>query len=596
MDIAALLAGLPARISDIPRRWAALAPDAPALSEALPPGAAGLAPGGAADGAAGATEAAAGAAGAAADGAADAAAGAGIAPQRRVWTYGELVAAVDATAERLRDLGVRPSDRLMVVGENSVAQVALIFAAASIDAWVVNANSRLSAREIDQFREHSGARRVIYCSGMSPEAAAHGERHGAQRETWLFGEWMTGPLNDSPAAAPEPLPQPEVDCATVSARQPAALIYTTGTTGQSKGVMLSHRNLLFIAAVSSTLRGLTPADRAYGVLPISHVYGLASVMLGTLYAGACLHLQPRFSVDALLHALREERLTILQGVPAMYARLLEAVGQQRAATGAGDALGTSLRFAYAGGSPLDPVLKRQAEAMLGQPLHNGYGMTESSPTISQTRLDAPRSDTSVGYAIPGVETRIVAVDGHAASAGTAGELWVRGPNVMLGYYKEPALTATAIDADGWLNTGDVARQDPDGALFIVGRTKELIIRSGFNVYPLEVETVLNAHPAVAQSAVVGRAAGDGEEEVIAYVELDPRHGGNGAAGPERAARLIAELHTHLAAALSPYKRPTEIIPMQALPAAATGKILKGQLRQLAQQLAHPTAQPPETKK
>ncbi|WP_377704517.1 class I adenylate-forming enzyme family protein [Pseudoduganella sp. UC29_71] len=543
MDIDALLASLPARISDIPRRWAALAPDAPALSEAMP----GLpsAPG-----------------------------------ARRVWTYGELVAAVDAAAERLRALGVRPGDRLMVVAENSVAQVVLIFAAASMDAWIVNANSRLSAREIDQFREHAGARRVIYCSGVSPEAAAHGERHGAQREHWLFGEWMIGPLNDSPAAAPEPV----ASGADFSARQPAALIYTTGTTGQSKGVMLSHRNLLFIAAVSSTLRGLTPADRAYGVLPISHVYGLASVMLGTLYAGACLHLQPRFAVDALLHALRDEHLTILQGVPAMYARLLEAVGQQGGAT-----LRTSLRFAYAGGSPLDPVLKRQVEALLGQPLHNGYGMTESSPTISQTRLDAPRGDTSVGYAIPGVETRLVAASGP--SQGGTGELWVRGPNVMLGYYKEPALTAAAIDADGWLNTGDVARQDPDGALFIVGRTKELIIRSGFNVYPLEVETVLNAHPAVAQSAVVGRPAADGNEEVIAYVELDPRHAASGAAQ-----ELIAELHAHLAASLSPYKCPTEIIPMQALPAAATGKILKSQLRQLAQGRAQQMAHTTETKK
>ncbi|MYN06274.1 class I adenylate-forming enzyme family protein [Pseudoduganella aquatica] len=532
MDIAALLAGLPPRISDIPRRWAERAPHAPALREG-----------------------------------------------ERVWTYGELAAAVDATAQRLRELGVRPGDRLMVVAENCVAQIALIFAAASMDAWAVNANSRLSAREIAQFREHSGARRVIYCCGSaagaataaSPEAAAHGERDGAQRESWLFGEWMIGPLNE--AAQPEPV----AAGADFSARQPAALIYTTGTTGQSKGVMLSHRNLLFVAAVSSTLRGLTPADRAYGVLPISHVYGLASVMLGTLYAGACLHLQPRFNADALLRALREDQLTILQGVPAMYARLLEILGQPGAGAGADGAarretLGASLRFIYAGGSPLDPVLKRQAEALLGQPLHNGYGMTESSPTISQTRLDAPRGDTSVGYAIPGVETRIV------PAQDATGELWVRGPNVMLGYYKEPSLTAAAIDADGWLNTGDVARQDADGALFIVGRSKELIIRSGFNVYPLEVETVLNAHPAVAQSAVVGRTVAGGDEEVIAYVELDPRHAGQ----PEV---LEGELHAHLAAALAPYKCPAEIIPMPSLPAAATGKILKSQLRTLAQQAA-----------
>jgi acyl-CoA synthetase (AMP-forming)/AMP-acid ligase II len=533
MDIPALLASLPPRISDIPRRWAERAPRAPALREG-----------------------------------------------ERIWTYGELAAAVDATAQRLRELGVQPGDRLMVVAENCVAQIALIFAAASLDAWVVNANSRLSAREITQFREHSGARRVIYCCGTA-EAAAHGERDGAQRESWLFGEWMTGPLNE--AAQPEPV----ATGADFSARQPAALIYTTGTTGQSKGVMLSHRNLLFVAAVSSTLRGLTPADRAYGVLPISHVYGLASVMLGTLYAGACLHLQPRFNAEALLRALREDQLTILQGVPAMYARLLEILGQPGtdadadadADSAAGrKTLGASLRFIYAGGSPLDPVLKRQAEALLGQPLHNGYGMTESSPTISQTRLEAPRGDTSVGYAIPGVETRI------APGPDATGELWVRGPNVMLGYYKEPSLTAAAIDADGWLNTGDVARQDADGALFIVGRSKELIIRSGFNVYPLEVETVLNAHPAVAQSAVVGRNVADGDEEVVAYVELDPRHAGQ----PEA---LVGELHAHLAAALAPYKCPAEIIPMPSLPAAATGKILKSQLRTLAQK----TAQTKETK-
>jgi len=350
-----------------------------------------------------------------------------------------------------------------------------------------------------------------------------------------------------------------------SAEQIAALIYTTGTTGNPKGVMLTHRNLLFIAAVSSTLRGLTPADRAWGVLPITHVYGLASVMLGTLYAGACLYLCPRFTPDALLKAIRDDRLTILQGVPAMYARLLETLG------GAGTRLESQLRFAYAGGSPLSPSLKADVEQLLGVPLHNGYGLTETSPTVSQTRLDQPRGDTSVGLVIPGVEARVVAEDGGDAAPGVHGELWVRGPNIMYGYYKEPELTAEAMRPGGWLNTGDVARRDADGALFIVGRTKELIIRSGFNVYPLEVETVLNAHPAVTQSAVVGRGTADGNEEVVAFVELDPRHQVSG-----------EELQQYLAGQLSPYKCPSEVIIMQTLPAAATGKILKGQLRQLAQ--------------
>lgn len=329
--------------------------------------------------------------------------------------------------------------------------------------------------------------------------------------------------------------------------------------------MLTHRNLLFIAAVSSTLRGLTRSDRAYGVLPISHVYGLASVALGTLYAGAALYLVPRFSVDGLLSALKDDGLTIVQGVPAMYAKLLQTLG------GADTPLPTRLRFAYAGGSPLAPSLKRDVEKLLGTALHNGYGMTESAPTISQTRLEAPRRDDSVGMPIPGVEVRVVDLAGTDVTPGEPGELWIRGPNVMAGYYREPAMTAATMRAGGWLNTGDMARQEADGALFIVGRTKELIIRSGFNVYPLEVETALNAHPSVVQSAVVGRTLADGNEDVIAYVELDPRQPSS-----------VAELQAWLAQTLSPYKCPSAIIVMEALPAAATGKILKGQLRQMAQ--------------
>lgn len=475
---------------------------------------------------------------------------------QRHWTYAELAQAVDDAAALLRKLKVRGGDRVMVVAENCVAQVVLTFACAAVDAWVVHVNGRLSAREVDLIRDHSGARRVFYTAPCSPEAAAHGQRHGARAADTPFGQWMVGPLNTR--CVPEPV---RAD----GAAQTAALLYTTGTTGQPKGVMLSHRSLLYIAAVSSRLRGLQPSDRAWGVLPISHVYGLASVMLGTLYAGACLYLCPRFQPALLLQALERDRLTILQGVPGMYARLLETLATP------GQRLATQLRFIYAGGSPLTPSLKADVEQLFGLPLHNGYGLTESAPTISQTRLDQPRADTSVGMVIPGVAARIVDADGADVAPGAPGELWVRGPNVMLGYYREPGLSAAAMRPGGWLNTGDIARRDADGALFIAGRTKELIIRSGFNVYPLEVETVLNAHPGVTQSAVVGRSAADGNEEVVAYVELDPRRD-----------VALDELHRHLAGALAPYKRPAEIIAMAALPAAASGKILKNQLRQMAQ--------------
>jgi acyl-CoA synthetase (AMP-forming)/AMP-acid ligase II len=228
-----------------------------------------------------------------------------------------------------------------------------------------------------------------------------------------------------------------------------------------------------------------------------------------------------------------------------------------------------LRFIYAGGSPLDPTLKADVERQFGLTLHNGYGLTEASPTVAQTRLEAPRTDCSVGTVLPGVDIRIVDAQGHDVPAGAPGELWVRGPNVMRGYFKNAELTAQTIDADGWLNTGDMARQEADGALFIVGRTKELIIRSGFNVHPAEVEGVLNAHPAVIHSAVVGRPAA-GNEEVVAFVELVP----GGTASVDELARFAAQ---HLA----PYKRPAEIVILPLLPVSATGKILKHQLRQQA---------------
>jgi acyl-CoA synthetase (AMP-forming)/AMP-acid ligase II len=198
-------------------------------------------------------------------------------------------------------------------------------------------------------------------------------------------------------------------------------------------------------------------------------------------------------------------------------------------------------------------------------LHNGYGVTECSPTIALTRPEAPRSDISIGPVFPGVEIRLMGSDHRPVSDGEVGELHVRGPNIMKGYYRAPEETAAAVDTEGWFNTRDLARLE-DQNLFIVGRTKDLIVRRGFNVYPAEVEAVLNGHSAVSRSAVIGRSAG-GDEDVVAFVELLPGF-------------ILTEndLARYAAQHLATYKRPSQFVFVPSLPVTPTGKVMKGSLQ------------------
>lgn len=471
-------------------------------------------------------------------------------------TYGDLESSVQATAQQLQALGVRAGDRVLLVAENCAAAALTVLAASVLDAWAVIVNARLSPREIDNFIDHSGARRVLYTIEVSADAKAHAERAGAVLQTWPgTGSLAAGPLNE--AAVPEPVHHDP-------AEQVAAMIYTSGTSGSPKGVMLTHANLLFIADINRQLRRVGPLDKVYGVLPMAHVVGLSTQLIGSLSSGSALLLEPRFTPESLVRSIREESLTLLIGVPAMYARLLDWCRQHGASLD-----DHRLRVIGTAGSPLTPQLKQDVEDMFGLTLQNGYGLTETSPTVAQTRLDAARPDCSVGQPIPGIEIRIVDPQGMDVEAGNVGELWVRGPNLMKGYYRNVGLTREAVNSDGWFNTGDMARQEPDGALFIVGRTKELIIRSGFNVYPVEVEQVLNSHPLVVQSAVVGRQV-EGNEEVVAFVEL--------AANETLSAEV---LNAYARERLSPYKVPSEIRFLSQLPSAPTGKILKNDLKQQA---------------
>lgn len=474
------------------------------------------------------------------------------------WNYRELAAALANTRKLLAESGVRPGDRVMIVCENSRVLAALLCATTSLDAWPVLVNAHLSAREVDEIREHCGARLVIYTIAASTHAAGHAERHkGKTIEVERLDPLAISPLNVSAIAEA---------VASDPAERVAALIYTSGTTGAPKGVMLTHRNLLFMAAGSVAVRKVTSDDRVYGILPMSHAVGLSVVLLGSLLAGATLYVSSSFDPMSARVLLEKECLTLLFGTPTIFNQWLQYAKLRKISS----LKFPALRIITSSGAPLDQATKTATENLFGMPLHNGYGITECSPTVALTRPEAPRSDLSVGPIFPGVEVRLLGGDGTAVSAGEVGELQVRGPNIMKGYYRAPEETSAAIDGDGWFNTRDLARIE-DGNLFIVGRTKDLIVHRGFNVYPAEVEAVLNGHPGVARSAVVGRAVG-GDEDVVAFVQLAPE-----------AKLAAAQLAEYAAEFLAPYKRPSLILLIPTMPMTPSGKIAKAELKKIAEE-------------
>ncbi|MEM0921476.1 MAG: AMP-binding protein [Pseudomonadota bacterium] len=449
-------------------------------------------------------------------------------------TYATLRETVSALADTLRQRGVHPGDRVMLITETCPDAIRAVLALSQLGATVAPVNARHTPAEIAALRAHLQPRALLVAAGSSDEAAAHGARLAATPldQGTTPGLAMTTPDPVPPSACPD-RPEDRI----------AAILYTTGTTQTPKGVMLSHANLCWNARISADLRDMVPSDLVLAVLPITHIFGFASVVLAVLATGARLWPMARFEPGEVAAAMAEG-VSVFPGVPQMFARLIT----ETEATPA-----PNLRYLSAGGAPLDPDWKTRIEARYGLPLHNGYGMTEASPGICATRPASPRVDISVGTALRDVNLRLC----------PDGALEVRSPGVMRGYFRDPLATRTALTPDGWLRTGDLARIDPDGAVHILGRAKELIIRGGFNIYPPEVEAALSLHPDVAQAAVIGRPS-QGDEEVLAFVQTT---------APVSQQALQDWLRTDLA----PYKIPTRILLVDTLPTAPTGKILKHRL-------------------
>lgn len=514
----ALVDSLPAKVSEPMLKWASMLPDAPAVRDHL----------------------------------------------GRQLSYGQLAQAVRAAQAQLVVQGVCAGDRIMLVNENCVPLLVVILALSEIGAWPVVVNARMAEAELEKIRAHCEPRLMLYF--LDSDAAEQLWSNAASRPE---DGYRVFDIANGKVGVRQLTVHPAHDEVSLAEKGVFTLIYTTGTTGDPKGVMLTHRNVLYVAAVSSALRGLQSDDTVYLVLPVSHVFGISAVFLASIYVGAELVLSDRFEPALAMKAMREHAVTGVVGVPAMFAKLVDYIRDE---SSRGDLSPTAdlpeLRFMYSGGAPLDPAIKQKTEKVFGLPLLNGYGMTESGPTICQVRFNEPLDNCSVGKPLPGLDIRVVGNDGQDVAAGEVGELQVRGPNVMLGYYRNPQATAAVLDTAGYLNTGDLVRLDEEGNVHIAGRTKELIIHSGFNVYPPEVEGVISKHPEVLLCAVLGESV-EGNEQVVAWIQ---RTAGSQLQAPE--------LFEFIKPQLTAYKRPSRIVFAEQLPTAPSGKVLKHKLKQL----------------
>lgn len=458
------------------------------------------------------------------------------------WSWAGLDAAARDVGKLLDDAGVCRGDRVMIIAENCAAAVAVTHACSRLGAAIIPVNARQTATEIDRIIAHATPAVIFATTPVSPDAGAHAARLAAVTVTGLFGSL------DMLICKSDPEGNGDV----------AALLYTTGTTGDPKGVMLTHDNLLYAGRQSAELREMTTDDVIYGVLPMTHVFGLASIILAAAYAGAVVRFEPRFSAARLYEAL-QQGVTLFSGVPQMHAHLMQYAREKGVEKLSGD----TLRYVSSGAAPLDPVWKRKAENFYGVALQNGYGMTETTSGTCITNNEIGDPDTSVGRPLPGAEIRI---DEDVEGGGNgSGEILTRGPHVMKGYFRNPEETGRVLDTEGWMHTGDLGKIDEEGRLHVLGRSKELIIHGGFNIYPPEVEAALNEHPEVIQSAVIGRRM-SGDEQVLAFCQVPP----GSTLTPEKLREFAAERLTR-------YKLPAEIVIATELPAAPTGKILKHKL-------------------
>jgi long-chain acyl-CoA synthetase len=455
-------------------------------------------------------------------------------------SYAELERRTESHAARLRDAAVAPGDAVALLLPNSPAAVAAYFAALRLGAVVVPLNPLLANAEIEPRLAGSSARLLV----TEPEREAAVRETAERAGTGLLAVELSAKGTGAGA----------FECARVEGDDTAVILYTSGTTGGPKGAMLTHAGLRANAQACLEAFELTPADVLLGSAPFSHVFGMSFLQNAALLAQATVVLVRRFEPASALALMAETRTTVFGGVPTMFVALVEA---------AGDAAELPpLRLAHSGGAPLPVETLRAFEARFGCPVLEGYGLTEISGVATTHRVGAPQKAGSCGIPVPNTELRIVSLEGAPLPPREPGEVHLRGASVIHEYRIDGDLVP-AVDADGWLATGDVGYVDEDGYLFLVDRTKDMIIRGGYNVYPREVEEALYAHPDVLEAAVVGVPHPTHGEEIVAVVV--PRGGSD--CDPEDVKEFVRER-------VAAYKYPRHVVVVDELPKGPSGKILK----------------------
>ncbi len=476
--------------------------------------------------------------------------------------YGELWRQTRAYAGALRDRGVVPGDRVAMIVPNVPDFARVYYAVLSLGAVVVPVHLLFKADEIEYVLRDSGATLAVVAAPMLQEAGAAAARAGVPMVSVLLPDAMREqvpvPRLEDEASAAVPIER----YASVSPMDPATVLYTSGTTGRPKGAVGMHLGM--IEQVNANLIDTFPMrsdDVVFGGLPLFHTYGQMAVLNISFRKGAAIILLPKFDPDEALALMNRHGATLFTAVPTMYIALLHAARSH--------AEHPQLRFAVSGGAALPVSVLEEFERTFGAEVHEGYGLTETSPTVAFNSVGVPTRPGTVGTPLWGVDVEIADADVEDRIVllphGEAGEIVVRGHALFAGYLAMPDATEAAF-TDGWFRTGDIGTKDDDDYITICDRKKDMIVRNGYNVYPSEVEAVLIQHPDVANIAVFGLADDTRGQEVNAAAVLEP---GASVTEPE----LIAWAQERMAA----YKYPRHIDFVDELPLGASGKVLKREL-------------------